>query len=159
MSANAQTSLHNLLKSLNGVSEINISKSNRMKFLLGQDELSKFNSNKVIELYKDSDTKPEICMVTINKSADFQVYVEVPIAILTEKKNMVTFNVYGSYLIFDKKANILYRIESDMACGSVYKRNRKILVANSYFGALMDNVFILDNNLQNVKTSTKNVTN
>lgn len=153
MSAHSQTSLHNLLKSLDGVAEINISKTNRIKFLLGKDELSEFRSNKVIELYKESDAKPEFCIVPISISNEFNVYVEIPMFLFMEKKNLLTSNTYGSYIIFDKGTGTLYRIESDMACGSVYKKNRKILVTNSYFGALMDSVFILDNNLQNVKTT------
>ncbi len=153
LSAHSQTSLHNLLKSQPGVAEINISKTNRIKFLLGKDELSIFNSNKVIELYKDPGTKPELCMVPISISSKFHVYVEIPLFLLVEKKNLLTSNTYGSYIIFDKEKSKLYRIESDMACGSVYKKNRKILVTNSYFGALMESVFILDNNLQNVKTT------
>ena len=159
LSANSQTSMHNLLKSLNGVSETNISKPNRLKFYLGQDELSKLNSNKVIELYKNSSTKPEICMIPINISPEFHVYVEIPTFVFEEKKNVVTFSIFGSYLIFDKKRNVLYRIDSDVACGSVYKKNRKILVINSSFRDLMESVFILDNNLKNIKIANGNIAN
>ncbi|WP_281631311.1 hypothetical protein [Flavobacterium luteolum] len=158
-SAHSQTSLHNLLKSLDGVAEINISKTNRIKFFLGKDELSEFNSNKVIEIYKESDAKPEVCMVPISISSRFNVYVEIPLFLFMERKNLVTSNTYGSYIIFDKQTNALYRIESDMACGSVYKKNRKILVTNSYFGALMENVFILDNSLKNIKIANGNIVN
>ncbi|OCB71187.1 hypothetical protein B0A79_22600 [Flavobacterium piscis] len=157
--AHSQTPLHNLLKSINGVAEINISKTNRIKFLLGKDELSEFNSNKVIELYKSSDTKAEVCMVPISISSKFHVYVEIPLFLFMEKKNLLTSNTYGSYIIFDKQTSTLYRIESDMACGSVYKKNRKILVTNSYFGALMESVFILDNNLKNIKIANGNIAN
>lgn len=38
-----------------------------------------------------------------------------------------------------------------MACGSVYKKNRNILFTNSYFGALMDPVFIVDKNFNDLK--------
>lgn len=151
LSVNSQTSFHTLLKSLNGVSEINISKANRTKFYLGKDELSKFDSNKVIELYKDSIIKPQVYIVPISISTEFNVYVEIPISVFDEKKNIITTNTYGSYLIFDKKVKALYRIESDMACGSAYKKNKKILVTNSYFGALMDTVFIVDKNFNNIK--------
>lgn len=151
LSANSQTPFHTLLKSLNGYSEINISKSNRTKFYLGKDELSKFNSTKVIELYKDSNMKPQIYIVPISISTEFNVFVEIPVSVFGEKKNITTFNVYGSYLILDKKVNVLYRIESDMACGSVYKKSKKVLVTNSSFGTLMDNVFIVDKNFNNLK--------
>lgn len=159
LSANSQTSMHNLLKSLNGVSEINISKTNRIKFYLGQDELNKFSSNKVIELYNNSSIKPEISMVPINISAEFNVYVEIPTFIFEGKKNLVTFSIFGSYLIFDKKQNMLYRIDSDVACGSVYKKNRKNLIIKSSFRDLMDSVFILDNNLKNIKIANGTIPN
>jgi hypothetical protein len=150
-SASSQTSLHNLLKLSNSVSETNISKSNRVKFYLGKDDLIKFNTDKVIELYKDLSLQPEIYIVPISISAEFNVYVEIPFDVIGEKIYIITSSVYGSYLLFDKKVNILYRIESDMACGSVYKKNKKVLVTNSYFGALMDNIFIVDKNFNNLK--------
>jgi hypothetical protein len=150
-SANAQTALHNIVKSCNYYSETDISKSNRIKYYIGKDELTKFNAGKVIELYKDLSIVPEFYIVPINISAEFNVYVEIPFDVIGEKKNIITSSVYGCYLLFDKKVKILYRIESDMACGSVYKKNRKILVTNSYFGALMDNIFIVDKNFNNLK--------
>lgn len=150
-SANAQTPFHTLLKSLNGYSEINISKSNRIKYYIGKDELTKFNTGKVIELYNDLSIVPEFYIVPINISAEFNVYVEIPFDVIGEKKNIMTPAIYGSYLLFDKKVNILYRIESDMACGSVYKKSKKILVTNSSFNTLMDPVFIVDKNFKILK--------
>ncbi|AYN04426.1 MULTISPECIES: hypothetical protein [unclassified Flavobacterium] len=150
-SANAQTALHNIVKSCNYYSETDISKSNRIKYYIGKDELTKFNATKVIELYKDLSIVPEFYIVPINISAEFNVYVEIPFDVIGEKKNIMTPAIYGSYLLFDKKVNILYRIESDMACGSVYKKSKKILVTNSSFNTLMDPVFIVDKNFNNLK--------
>lgn len=123
-----------------------------VKYYIGKDELTKFNTGKVIEFYKDLSKVPEFYIVPISISTEFNVYVEVPFSVLDEKVNIVTYNTYGSYLIFNKKTNILYHVESDMACGSVYKKSKKKLVTNSYFGALMDHVFIVDKNFNNIKT-------
>ena len=47
LSSYSQTSFHGILKSLNGVSETNISESNRASFYLGKDSFDKFTSNKI----------------------------------------------------------------------------------------------------------------
>lgn len=151
ISAYSQNNLHDLIKSCKNTNEVNISKSNRIKFYLGKDELKKLNSNKVIELYRDLSIQPEGYIVPIKVSNEFNVYVEIPVTIFEEKKDIVTYNVFGSYLIFDRIANILYRIDSESACGTTYKKNKKVLVIDSYFGALKNDVFILDKNLHAVE--------
>lgn len=156
LSTYSQTTFHSVVKSLKGVSETNISESNRTPFYLGKDDLSKFSSNKVLDLYKDSDTKSEKYIVPISISGAFNVYVEIPSFILKEKVNMVTSNVYGAYLIFDKKEGKLYRIDSESSCGSVYKKNKKVLVTNSSFNELWPTVFVLDKNLNGVKMPNTN---
>ncbi len=103
MSAYSQTPLHDIVKFSNEVSEVNISKSNRVKFLLGNNDFSLFKSNKLVELYKDLNIKPEICLVPINISDDMNVYVKIPILLFEEEKNAVILNVINSYVIFDKK--------------------------------------------------------
>ncbi len=151
LSSYSQTSFHEIVKSLKGVSETNISESNRIPFYLGKDDFSKFKSNKVLYLYKDSNTKTEKCIVPISISGDFNVYVEMAAYHLKEKVNMVTSNVYGGYLIFDKKEDKLYRIDSESSCGSVYKKSKNVLVTNSSFNELWPAVFVLDKNLNGVK--------
>ncbi|OHT45001.1 hypothetical protein [Flavobacterium tructae] len=151
LSSYSQTSFHGILKSLNGVSETNISESNRASFYLGKDSFDKFTSNKILDLYKDSSTKAEYCIIPISISSEFNIYVQIPSFILKEKKNLVTTNVYGSYLIFDKKDSKLYRIDCESSCGSVYKKNKNVLITNSSFNMLMPSVFILDKDLKNLK--------
>ena len=151
ISAYSQNNLHDLIKSCKNTNEVNISKSNRIKFYLGKDELKKLNSNKVIELYRDLGKQPEGYILPIKVSNEFNVYVEIPVAIFEEKKDIVTYNVFGSYLIFDRIANILYRIDSESACGTTYKKNKKVLVIDSYFGALKNDVIIIDKNLHAVE--------
>jgi len=146
-SAYSQTPLHNIVKSGREVSEVNISKSNRVKFLLGSNECSVFKSNKLIELYKDLSIEPEICLVPINVSDDINVYVKIPILLFKEEKNAIIFNVFNSYFLFDKKTNAFYQINSDFACGSIYKKNKKKLIINSSFAKLTSDVFTLDQNL------------
>ncbi|PIF30738.1 hypothetical protein CLU81_1185 [Flavobacterium sp. 9] len=156
LSTYSQTTFHSVVKSLNEVSETNISASNRTPFYLGKDDFSKFSSNKVLDLYKDSSTKSEKCIVPISISGDFNIYVEMASFLLKEKVNMATFNVYGGYLIFDKKEGKLYRIDSESSCGSVYKKNKKVLVTYSNFNELLPTVFILDKNLNGVKMPSPN---
>lgn len=150
LSVYSQTPLHDLLKSCKGVSEIKISSFNRTKLFLGKDDLSSFNSNKIIELYKDLNAKPETYIIPINMSDEFNVYVEIPLIVLDGKKNTAIFNVFGSYLIFNKKTNILYRIDSESSCGSVYNKNKNTLVVYSNFKELLPSIYILDKNLNSV---------
>ncbi|WP_433831140.1 hypothetical protein [Flavobacterium anhuiense] len=144
----SQSALHNLLQSLREVSEVNISKSNRGNFFLGSDDITVFKSNKVVELYKDLSVEPEICLVPINISNDLNVYVKIPILFFKEEKNSIIFNVFNSYIIFDKNRNVFYQINSEFACGSIYKKNKKTLVINSSFAKLTQNTFELDKNLE-----------
>ena len=137
--------------SCQNTTEVSISKSNRVKLFLGKGELNIFNYNKIVEVYKDLNTKPEIYIIPISTSDNFNIYVEIPLSIMEEKRYVMTANVFGSYLIFDKKINKLYRIDSETACGSVYKKNKKVLVIKSYFGELKNNVFVLDKNLNSVE--------
>lgn len=157
VSVYSQTPLHDKLKSCKEISEVDISKYKRTTFFLGKDNLDVFSSDKLIELYKDLNIKPEICLVPISVSNEFNVYVEIPVTIFEEKKDIVTYNVFGSYLIFDRIANILYRIDSESACGTTYKKNKKVLVIDSYFGALKNDVIILDKNLNIVGIYNENV--
>jgi len=154
MSAYSQTPLHDIVKFSNEVSEVNISKSNRVKFLLGNNDFSVFKSNKLVELYKDLNIKPEICLVPINISDDMNVYVKIPILLFEEEKNAVIFNVFNSYVIFDKKKNSFYQINSDFACGSIYKKSKKKLIINSSFAKLTSDVFKLDQNLNILSSNT-----
>jgi len=140
----SQTHLHDIVKSCKEVLEVNISKSNRVKFLLGSNDCSVFKSNKLVELYKDLSIEPEICLVPINVSDDMNVYVKIPILLFKEEKNAIIFNVFNSYLIFDKKTNVFYQINSDFACGSIYKKNKKHLIINSSFNKLTSDVFNVD---------------
>lgn len=152
VSSYSQTPLHDLLKSCKGVSEINTSKSNITKIFLDKDDIiNGFNSNKIIKLYKDSNAKPEIYITPINSSIEFNVYVEIPLVIFEEEKKSTIFNVFGSYLIFNKKTNTLYRIDSQTVCGSVYHKKKNTLVIYRSFNELLPTVFILDKNLNRVK--------
>ena len=144
LSAYSQTPLHDIVKSCKEVLEVNISKSNRVNFLLGSNDYSVFKSIKLVELYKDLSIEPEICLVPINVSDDMNVYVKIPILLFKEEKNAIIFNVFNSYLIFDKKTNAFYQINSDFACGSIYKKNKKQLIINSSFNKLTSDVFKLD---------------
>ncbi|MNK88943.1 hypothetical protein D3C87_1089340 [compost metagenome] len=153
-SAYSQTPLHDILKSCKEVSEVNISKSNRVSFLLGSNDYNVFQSNKLIELYKYLDIEPEICMVPIHVSDNMNVYVKIPILLFQEEKNAIIFNVFNSYVIFDKKKNSFYQINSDFACGSIYKKSKKKLIINSSFAKLTSDVFKLDQNLNIISSNT-----
>lgn len=150
----SQTHLHDIVKSCKEVLEVNISKSNRVKFLLGSNDSNVFKSNKLIELYKDMSIEPEICLVPIDVSDDMNVYVKIPILLFKEEKNAIIFNVFNSYLIFDKKVNAFYQINSDFSCGSIYKKNKKQLIINSSFNKLTSDVFKLDQYLNISGTQT-----
>ncbi|WP_343586123.1 hypothetical protein [Flavobacterium sp.] len=150
-SSYSQTQIHDFLKSLNGISESNISKSNRIPFYLGKDELSKFALDKVIELYNDSQIKSEYVIIPISRSNDYIVYVQIPNEIFGEKKNTTIFNVFDSFLIYDKRTEELYQIKSEMVCGSVSKKNKKTIITYSSYEKLLPNVLRLDNNLKTLK--------
>lgn len=142
--------LHNLLKSCKNTSEINISKSNKTKFVIGQNELNSTNSNEVIEVYNDIIAKSEFYIIPINITNEYNIYVKIPVTINEEKCNALIPNAFDFYLIYNKKSDTIYRINCKGACGTVYKKSKNKLVVSSYFDELVNDIFELDKSLKDL---------